>query len=1369
MARPVERWLDTFMCGQYADTFEKYGYKTLQSVCQLEYQHVHSMGVLPEHCRKIMENVYVLKQSYMPGDIGQYSNAGPVSSTSASSAMYPDSSAYHAQHPSAVGFPTSGNDNVTYSRTTLGSDQSFRQPQAVSTMYTAGNTDKPLHHHSRHPTNDLSPQQVADNILHMASSGYQNNTTYQSRSDSHVYSTGNNMSNYHMGSVSQGGGGVVSPSSMMHPSGHANPGLWHGSQSAISPDAHHTWNPESSQAPQFNAGMHRPSEHISPSYYHAQQTGGDLPHHHSASINARDDYTNSSSQGDLYVSPSTNTNFDPLQSLQRLVMLPDSQVVDPKSVVNDACVDDHSTRDESKNCSATDEVERQDRDSDKESRSSPKAQTSSSGRPKTNDPTEANKLQSESGQSSQSSNQHEQVKKPEDESKMTKTADEKLIECNQIIDSSHSDSNNSCCQSTVQNKHNVIKSTEIHVGDFCKGCGVASHSIPCKICTTESQHTVSDVDLKVNGSIDSDDSGCGRDSPYTSATVSPCPRFCKNKYTGNLLEIKHLSPKAQLRLRAQTEGGWNVSPLHNPKSQRVFDKKRDISGHDLCRSKSLVGGLLSVCLKPSPTLTDIIVAGVEDKYSWKKKAIKDNSVSGAAKVVCNGGSSHSGSTTKSPGACAADCEHDSGTETGMACDVDCMETSTAEQATEESPRKRSSGRKQSNPRRRDAGPETLRESRDSPNIEVMDMVLNDEIELSPGKSRVNPQSPLRIKTEQHWSSKPSSPTKCTNKMSPSSSIEHSLGKINEPSPSKYSKQHSPSKMFPSKSSETRSQQHSPSKRSPSKSIEKRSRQYSPSKMSPSKRSQSSHLFNEEPSPSKTSKCTKQKSPPKPVSLVEQWSSKLSPSKLSPSKCSVMSGLSAKHGHTTLTSPLQKSTNTDSLCELESASKQAPFTSDQGGSNSETPCGSDDQSKSRTSRPHRRARSMVWDIESFSTLAQESNSEDDADYVPMVKKVKPSKKSAKNDADGATSGELQIGSNILTLPQPSNSACVPQVKQEFEDYTTRHQEDFSNSSHDVGVHSVKSEPESVCSSMTKLSGGRPKGSKNKVKRLSKGEMASKTSTKRPAGRSRKSDCFADAEDDASIGQLKKSLKTLNNTRQKITHKGIKNRGPVIRVSGSSHNPSSCKVINIKDNDTGDKSSIERTQHTQSALQFPLDSSVPFLCAFCGECSSMDGLGALFGPYWPDNYTPPSITSQNSSTATKTETAALTKRKRRSNETVIKSQRSNEVDVPECSAGTGSPERWVHVECAVWCHGVYMLAGKLQGLEEAVQEAKQTVCSECSRTGATVGCITKSCSKKYHYPCTITSDCYLDEENFSIICAKHKGKRLKMLLASRDAPS
>ncbi|KAJ8318258.1 hypothetical protein KUTeg_003349 [Tegillarca granosa] len=63
MPGPVERWLETFMCKQYADTFEVYGFKTLQSVCQLQLPQLQAMGVAQEHCEMILDNVHVLRQS----------------------------------------------------------------------------------------------------------------------------------------------------------------------------------------------------------------------------------------------------------------------------------------------------------------------------------------------------------------------------------------------------------------------------------------------------------------------------------------------------------------------------------------------------------------------------------------------------------------------------------------------------------------------------------------------------------------------------------------------------------------------------------------------------------------------------------------------------------------------------------------------------------------------------------------------------------------------------------------------------------------------------------------------------------------------------------------------------------------------------------------------------------------------------------------------------------------------------------------------------------------------------------------------------------------------------------------------------------
>ncbi|KAJ8345586.1 hypothetical protein SKAU_G00297790 [Synaphobranchus kaupii] len=88
-----------------------------------------------------------------------------------------------------------------------------------------------------------------------------------------------------------------------------------------------------------------------------------------------------------------------------------------------------------------------------------------------------------------------------------------------------------------------------------------------------------------------------------------------------------------------------------------------------------------------------------------------------------------------------------------------------------------------------------------------------------------------------------------------------------------------------------------------------------------------------------------------------------------------------------------------------------------------------------------------------------------------------------------------------------------------------------------------------------------------------------------------------------------------------------------------------------------------------------------------------------------------------------------------------------------------EFWLHEDCGVWSMGVFLVRGKLYGLEEAVRLAQQTVCSTCHELGATLGCFFKSCPNKYHYRCAVHSDCVLNEENFTMKCTKHKNKSVK----------
>lgn len=88
------------------------------------------------------------------------------------------------------------------------------------------------------------------------------------------------------------------------------------------------------------------------------------------------------------------------------------------------------------------------------------------------------------------------------------------------------------------------------------------------------------------------------------------------------------------------------------------------------------------------------------------------------------------------------------------------------------------------------------------------------------------------------------------------------------------------------------------------------------------------------------------------------------------------------------------------------------------------------------------------------------------------------------------------------------------------------------------------------------------------------------------------------------------------------------------------------------------------------------------------------------------------------------------------------------------GADTQEHWMHEACAVWTGGVYLVAGKLFGLQEAMKMAMDMTCSSCQEAGATIGCCHKGCVHTYHYPCASDSGCIFIEENFSLKCPKHK---------------
>ncbi|XP_077359419.1 uncharacterized protein LOC144005247 [Festucalex cinctus] len=213
----------------------------------------------------------------------------------------------------------------------------------------------------------------------------------------------------------------------------------------------------------------------------------------------------------------------------------------------------------------------------------------------------------------------------------------------------------------------------------------------------------------------------------------------------------------------------------------------------------------------------------------------------------------------------------------------------------------------------------------------------------------------------------------------------------------------------------------------------------------------------------------------------------------------------------------------------------------------------------------------------------------------------------------------------------------------------------------------------------------------------------------------------------------------------------------------------------------------------------------VCCLCGLSANAMDLGDLHGPYYPEGYRVSSPKMSKHTSGFKGDKGDLSDSDR-SSCSVGSRGRKRTIRPSPCSHrsanllkkglppsrrrtadNTGSPaakrarsemwptdvddwysppvlpmeprEYWLHEDCGIWSTGVFLVKGRVYGLEECVKVAQETMCSACSAPGATLGCFFKSCPSKYHYRCALEADCILIEENFSMKCKKHKNKTLK----------
>ncbi|XP_042363649.1 transcription factor 20 [Plectropomus leopardus] len=351
---------------------------------------------------------------------------------------------------------------------------------------------------------------------------------------------------------------------------------------------------------------------------------------------------------------------------------------------------------------------------------------------------------------------------------------------------------------------------------------------------------------------------------------------------------------------------------------------------------------------------------------------------------------------------------------------------------------------------------------------------------------------------------------------------------------------------------------------------------------------------------------------------------------------------------------------------------------------------------------------------------------------------------------------------------------------------------------------------------------PKKIKGKAKGKATGSKTSPTAKSRRQKKhkwSQSSSMFAPKEPEIK-------LKYVNYKEEKRDLR-LDSFSPFIRVERQQSSSSLCTVVNYPEEVRSQhKRSQQQQAHPCGFISAVIPSTsclqlgratmhgqhqAALVCCLCGQAANAMDLGDLHGPYYPEGYQPStkrpasmlglkededdysdsdssscSIRGRGRKCAIPPTPRPLrpgTQLKQRglsgSHQWTADNAGSPAAKLARSDAGSAdvedwySPpvlplepcEYWLHEDCGIWSAGVFLVKGRVYGLEEAVKVAQETMCSSCSDTGATLGCFFKGCPNKYHYRCALMSDCVLIEENFSMKCKKHKNKTFIAPLGNR----
>lgn len=107
-----------------------------------------------------------------------------------------------------------------------------------------------------------------------------------------------------------------------------------------------------------------------------------------------------------------------------------------------------------------------------------------------------------------------------------------------------------------------------------------------------------------------------------------------------------------------------------------------------------------------------------------------------------------------------------------------------------------------------------------------------------------------------------------------------------------------------------------------------------------------------------------------------------------------------------------------------------------------------------------------------------------------------------------------------------------------------------------------------------------------------------------------------------------------------------------------------------------------------------------CCLCGQMANITGLGDLHGPYYPAGLSADRHSQQHKQEA-----------QRLPHSVYLSDNDSSAVNSESPKVPPRLDEGWIHEDCGIWTAGVFLIRGKLYGLEEAARLAQETVSDTC----------------------------------------------------------